>query len=48
MIPMALIAIAVAWVALVAIVARIEIHDTSAELDGAVLASDAGLRRMCA
>ena len=47
-IPIALVAIAVARVPLVAVVARIEVHHTSADLDATVLASDAGLRRMCA
>jgi len=47
-IPIALVPIAVAWVALVPIVAWIEIHNTSAELTGAALTSDAELKWMCA
>jgi len=47
-IPIALVPIAVAWVALLAVVAWVEVHDTSAELHVTVLAGDARLRRMCA
>jgi hypothetical protein len=47
-IPIALAPIAVAWVALVTVVAWIKVHGTSAEQNVAVLPSDTGLRRMCA
>jgi len=40
--------IALAWVAFVVVVAWIEIHVASAELNAALLTSNAGLRRMCA
>jgi len=44
----AFVSIAVAWVALIAVIAGIEVHRASAKLKPAVLVSDAGLRRMCA